>query len=135
MGLLILMLFGLSASLAVAADTLDTIIIDAGYDKQTSIAIVPFSQGPEFSNLQAFSEIVEFDLARSGQFAPVVRDNMLSFPSRREDVFFRDWRILGVEYLVIGRTGVDSAGKLKVDYLVFDVFNERERATGLLTEE
>jgi TolB protein len=109
-----------------AADSLDTIIIDAGYDQQTSIAIVPFSQGPEFSNLQSFSEIVEFDLARSGQFAPTERDNMLSHPVRREDVFFRDWRILGVEYLVIGRTGVDAAGKLRVDYHLFDVFNERE---------
>ena len=112
-----------------AADSLDTIIIDTGYDKQTSIAIVPFRQGPEFSRLQPLSEIVEFDLARSGQFAPAARDNMLSYPTKREDVFFRDWRILGVEYLVIGRTGVDSTGKLQVDYHLYDVFNERELIT------
>ena len=41
----------LLSTLAMAADSLDTIIIDAGYDKQTSIAIVPFSQGPEFADL------------------------------------------------------------------------------------
>ncbi len=116
-----------------AAQSLDTIIIDAGYDKQTRIAIVPFSQGPEFSRLQAFSEIVEFDLARSGQFAPTARDNMLSYPNRAEDVFFRDWRILGVEYLVIGRAGIDPAGKLKVDYHLFDVFNEREMIVDSVT--
>ncbi|MEJ2090190.1 MAG: Tol-Pal system beta propeller repeat protein TolB, partial [Gammaproteobacteria bacterium] len=108
-------------------------IIDAGYDKQTSIAIVPFSQGPEFSGQQEFSEIVEFDLARSGQFAPLERDNMLSLPNRREDVFFRDWRILGVEYLVIGRAAVDTTGKLKVDYHLFDVFNEREMIVDTVT--
>ncbi len=113
---------------AVAAN-LDTIIIDAGYDKQTTIAVVPFRQGPEFDSQQPMSEIVEFDLARSGQFAPTSRDNMLSFPTRKEDVFFRDWRVLGVEYLVIGRTGVDSTGKLQVDYHLFDVFNEREMLT------
>jgi TolB protein len=123
----------LKSPLALAADSLDTIIIDAGYDKQTSIAIVPFSQGPEFADLQSFSEIVEFDLARSGQFAPTDRDNMLSFPNRREDVFFRDWRILGVEYLVIGRTSVDAAGKLRVDYHLFDVFNEREMIADAVT--
>ncbi len=117
------------SGLVQAAQSLDTIIIDTGYDKQTSVAVVPFSQGPEFSNLQPFSEIVEFDLARSGQFAPIESDNMLSHPKRREDVFFRDWRILGVEYLLIGRTGVDPAGKLKVDYHLFDVFNEREMLT------
>jgi TolB protein len=76
---------------------------------------------------------VEFDLARSGQFAPLERDNMLSLPNRREDVFFRDWRILGVEYLVIGRAAVDTTGKLKVDYHLFDVFNEREMIVDTVT--
>ena len=112
---------------------LDTIIIDAGYDKQTTIAVVPFRQGPEFDGQQPLSEIVEFDLARSGQFAPTGRENMLSFPTRREDVFFRDWRVLGVEYLVIGRTGIDASGRLKVDYHLFDVFNEREMLVDALT--
>ncbi|HEY5647423.1 MAG TPA: Tol-Pal system protein TolB, partial [Pseudomonadales bacterium] len=116
----------LAPAAALGAGSLDTIIIDAGYDKQTTIAVVPFLQGPEFDGQQSMAEIVEFDLARSGQFAPTARDNMLSYPTRREDVFFRDWRVLGVEYLVIGRTAVDTAGKLQVNYHLFDVFNERE---------
>ena len=109
-----------------AEQSLDTIIIDAGYDKQTKIAVVPFRQGPELANLQPLSDIIDFDLARSGQFAPSDDENMLSYPTTREEVFFRDWRILGVEYLVIGRTGVDLLGNLQVDYHLFDVFNERE---------
>lgn len=124
---------GFFAADARAAGGLDTIIIDAGYDKQTSIAVVPFSQGPEFDGLQPLSEIVEFDLARSGQFAPTVPENMLSYPTRRADVFFRDWRVLGVEYLVIGRTGIDTSGKLRVDYHLFDVFNEREMIVDAVT--
>jgi len=115
------------------AANLDTIIIDAGYDKQTTIAVVPFRQGPEFDGEQSMAEIVEFDLARSGQFAPISRDNMLSLPTSRQDVFFRDWRVLGVEYLVIGSTSIDSTGKLKVDYHLFDVFNEREMLVDGLT--
>jgi TolB protein len=109
-----------------AEQSLDTIIIDAGYDKQTKIAIVPFKQGPELAHLQPISDIVSFDLARSGQFAPADDENMLSYPSTKEEVFFRDWRILGVEYLVIGQTSVDMLGNLQVDYRLFDVFNERE---------
>jgi len=115
------------------AANLDTIIIDAGYDKQTTIAVVPFRQGPEFDGEQSMAEIVEFDLARSGQFAPISRDNMLSLPTSRQDVFFRDWRVLGVEYLVIGSTSIDPTGKLKVDYHLFDVFNEREMLVDGLT--
>lgn len=122
-----------SAIDARAADGLDTIIIDAGYDKQTQIAVVPFSQGPEFDGMQPLSEIIQFDLARSGQFAPTERDNMLSFPTSRDDVFFRDWRVLGVEYLVVGRAAIDATGKLKVDYHLFDVFNEREMIVDAVT--
>ena len=47
------------------------------------------------------SDIIVFDLARSGQFAPEERRNMLSFPTERREVFFRDWRIQKTEYLVI----------------------------------
>jgi TolB protein len=106
--------------------SLDTIIIDTGYDQQTRIAVVPFKQGTEFDHLQRLSEIIEFDLARSGQFAPTDADNMLSYPTLRKEVFFRDWRILGVEYLVIGRAASDLLGNLKVEYHLFDIFNERE---------
>jgi len=111
---------------AQAAQSLDTIIIDTGYDKQTKIAVVPFAGGPELANLQPLSEIIDFDLARSGQFAPSPRENMLSFPTAPDQVFFRDWRVLGVEYLVIGRAGLDMIGNLKVDFYLFDVFNERQ---------
>ena len=109
-----------------AAQSLDTIVIDSGADQQTRIAVVPFQQGPEFSTLQSMSDIIEFDLARSGQFAPTDEENMLSYPTKRSEVFFRDWRILEVEYLVIGRTGVDSAGNLAVDFRLFHVSTERE---------
>ena len=108
------------------AESLDTIIIDAGYDKQTRVAVVPFRQGPEFARQQQMSDIVSFDLARSGQFAPLDLENMLSFPTSRAEVFFRDWRVLGVEYLVIGTTSVDAAGDLAVGYELYDVLNERQ---------
>ena len=116
----------LSAGTAYGAESLDTIIIDTGYDKQTRIAVVPFRQGPEAAKQQQMSDIVSFDLARSGQFAPLDRENMLSFPTSHDQVFFRDWRVLGVEYLVIGSTSADSLGNLSVSYELYDVFNERQ---------
>jgi len=116
-----------------AAQSLDTIIIDTGYDKQTKIAVVPFREGPEFANLQSLSDIIEFDLARSGQFEPTGVGNMLSYPTSRDKVFFRDWRIIGVEYLVIGRAGVDPLGNLQVAFHLFDVVNERELSASTVT--
>lgn len=118
---------------ALAAESLDTIIIDKGYDKQTKIAIVPFLQGSDLGGAPQLSDIVADDLARSGQFEPLSRANMLSFPTRRDQVFFRDWRILGVEYLVIGRGSRTVDGRYAATYQLFDVSNEREMLSADLT--
>ncbi len=123
----------LAAGLAGAQESLDTIVIDAGYDKQTKIAIVPFRQAPELSAQDPIDEIVAFDLARSGQFAPVERRNMLSFPTNRSEVFFRDWRILQTEYLVIGRVEQEFDGNVSVAFELHDVSNGRLMAEDRLT--
>jgi len=70
----------LAVGQGVAQESLDTIVIDAGYDTQTKIAVVPFRRSPELAGKDPIDEIVAFDLARSGQFAPVERRHMLSFP-------------------------------------------------------
>lgn len=134
--------FALGLALALAAvlaaatargASLDTIIIDTGYDRQTRIAVVPFRRGPEFAGQPEMAQIVSFDLARSGQFAPLERDNMLSMPSQPGDVFFRDWRVLGMEYLVIGDLATMSNGDTRVRFHVFDVVNERSMLTREIT--
>ncbi len=111
---------------AFAAQPLDTIIIDAGYDKQTRIAVVPFEHGPEFEGRQDMSEIVDFDLSRSGQFAPLKRDNMLSFPSTPEQMILRDWKVLGMEYVVIGSLRTLANGDTQVRFHLYDVVNQRK---------
>lgn len=118
-----------SWALVAQAESLDTIIIDKGYDKQTKIAVVPFLQGRDLNGAPPLADIISADLARSGQFAPLEQGNMLSYPTERKQVFFRDWRILGVEYLLIGRGRADTSGGFIVDYQLFDVFNEREVVT------
>ena len=121
------------AATAYGAESLDSIIIDAGYDKQTKIAVAPFRAGPEFADLERLEDIVAFDLARSGQFAPEDRSNMLSFPTERKEVFFRDWRILGVEYLLLGRLNREFDGAVSVAYELYDVTNERAVVEDRLT--
>ena len=51
---------------------------------------------------------------------------MLSFPSSKEEVFFKDWRMLGVDYLVIGRINVsDFSEEIITKYTIFDVAREK----------
>lgn len=118
--------------LATGASGFETIIIDQGYDNQTKIAIVPFGTADSATSA-GIADIVAFDLARSGQFDALPSENMLSFPTLPKEVFFRDWRILGTEYVVIGRLAREFNGDLSVTYHLFDVFNERELATSRIT--
>lgn len=118
---------------ALAAETLDTIIIDAGYDKQTRIAVVPFDAGPEFSREPDLSEIIAFDLQRSGQFAPLDRNDMLSFPSRPDQMILRDWRVQGQEYVLIGSVRTVAEGNTRVDYYLYDIVNDRQMLAEQIT--
>ena len=124
-------LAGLALLLAWPGYALEKIIIDQGYDDQTRIAIVPFTGG--VAGDDDIADIIAFDLARSGQFDPLEPENMLSMPSHPEDVLFRDWRTLKIEYVVIGRLWRDGEGGLTAAWHLYDVFNERELIAGNLT--
>lgn len=118
-------LFWLCASSAVAAGSLDTIIIDRGVDEPIRVAVVPFKMDPSLIGEANTADIVGFDLARSGQFDPLASENMLSYPSTREAVFFRDWRILKAGYLVIGNARLSADGSVAIDFELYDVPGER----------
>ncbi|ACR11620.1 Tol-Pal system beta propeller repeat protein TolB [Teredinibacter turnerae] len=100
--------------------------ITQGMDNPTPIAIVPFSGSGDLpENIQ---QIVSSDLLRSGFFRPLAPSDMLSLPSRQQDIFYRDWRILGVEYLVIGQVreaAVGAADDYIVDFQLYDVLGQR----------
>lgn len=89
----------------------------------TKIAIVPFhNRGRELQ--QDIAAVIAADLTRSGQFSVLDRDDMLSSPSHAEEVHFRDWRALGVDYLLIGRSE-NRRNKMVVKYSLFDVHTQR----------
>ncbi len=106
-----------------------TIEVDRGYDNPKKIGVVPFGVGAGVRDIEDPAAIIAFDLARSGQFAPTPTKNMLSLPTRPQEVLFRDWRVLGVEYVVVGRTELAPNGDLSVTYYLFDVLNEKQLAS------
>ncbi|HIG67970.1 MAG TPA: Tol-Pal system beta propeller repeat protein TolB [Porticoccaceae bacterium] len=75
--------------------------VTQGNDKPTMIAVAPMSTNG-IQVLEDISAIVESDLLRSGLFKIIPRQDMLAFPQHLDDVYYRDWRLLGSEYLVIG---------------------------------
>jgi len=106
--------------LAARADL--TIEITQGMDNPTAIAVVPFAwQGSGVAPADVAS-VIDADLTRSGQFAPLARTDMLGRPSTKEEVFYRDWRALETEYLLIGR--VSPADGMRIDYELYDVLRQ-----------
>ncbi|WP_341806390.1 Tol-Pal system beta propeller repeat protein TolB [Pseudomaricurvus alcaniphilus] len=97
-----------------------TIEITQGLDNPTPIAIVPFGWGGA-PLAEDVSAIVEADLRRSGQFRPLPTSDMLSLPRSSGEVFYRDWSILGTEYLLIGNMTAAPAGALKLEFELYDI--------------
>ena len=121
----------LSLGLSLVARAELTIEITQGVDDPTPIAVVPFAwqgSGPAPADISA---VIDGDLNRSGQFAPVGRADMLGLPSTEAEIFYRDWRAINTEYLVIGR--VSQAGQMRIEYELFDVLRQARVHSGVVT--
>lgn len=112
-------------ALAAPSRAILTVEITQGVDDPVRIAVVPFA-GDAPENV---ARVIRDDLARSGLFEPLPVEDMLSLPSTRRAVFFQDWRVLGVDHLLIGRAREAEAGRWEVAYELYDVVNGRQSAT------
>ncbi|WP_299177410.1 Tol-Pal system beta propeller repeat protein TolB [uncultured Neptuniibacter sp.] len=124
-------------TLSVQADNGDLAIeITQGIDEPTPVAVVPFSWNGSAALREDIAQIVSNDLGRTGLFSMMDRRNMLSFPSSREQLFFRDWRVSKTEFVVIGRQLPAENGQIKVEFELYDVLKEQqllaERVSGSL---
>ncbi|MDD9889332.1 MAG: Tol-Pal system beta propeller repeat protein TolB [Gammaproteobacteria bacterium] len=111
-----------------------SIQITQGVDNPIPIAIVPFlnESGGVFS--EDVSQIVTNDLEQVGEFRALSRSNMLSMPSEEQEVFYRDWRILAQDYLLIGKINQQPGSQLvQVQYEFFDINREIKLAGEILT--
>jgi len=101
------------------------IVITQGVDDPVQIAIVPFEWNGFGLLEEDVAEIVKTNLQNSGEFRAIAEANMLSTPHEEQEVFFRDWRFLGADYLLIGKV-VDNGtgGPVQVQYDFFDVLRE-----------
>jgi len=108
-----------------------TIEITQGADNPTAIAVVPLAWQGAGVAPEDMALVIESDMVRSGQFAPVARTDMLGFPSTQEEVFYRDWRALETEYLLIGKASPAPDNGLRVDYELFDVLRQTRVFSGM----
>ncbi len=100
--------------------------ITKGVDNPIPIAIVPF-EWTGFGVLpENITTVVSNDLNNSGEFKPIPEKNMLSTPHQEKDVYYKDWRFLGSDFLLVGKISksADSA-LIQVQYELFDVVSQK----------
>lgn len=101
-----------------------TIEITQGRDDPTAIAVVPFGWKGAGLPDQDVSAIIEADLERTGQFLAVDRNDMLGTPQDQSEVYYRDWRALNIDYLLVGKLLPTSEGVV-AQYQLFDVYTQK----------
>ncbi len=115
-------LLALIALVAPSANAQLEITISRGVERPVPIAIVPFAwEGPGQSAPFDVSGLVTQNLRNSGRFSPMAERDMLSRPTRPEQVAFPDWRIVGVDALVTGRLMEEGPGRYTIVFQLFDV--------------
>ncbi|SFM73144.1 Tol-Pal system beta propeller repeat protein TolB [Marinobacter pelagius] len=102
--------------------------ITEGADAALPISVVPFAENGSIPPGDKVANIVRDDLAMSGEFRPLSPEKMLSLPSRREEVYFRDWRMLGQRYVLVGELS-RNGDRVVARYELFDV-NQEKRILG-----
>lgn len=100
--------------------------ITSGVDNPTPIAIVPTGWSGGTALPEDIAEIVTANLHRSGLFRPIPRGDMLSSPTEPSEVYYRDWRVLGAEYLTTSKLRQNDQGGYSLSFQLYDVFNERQ---------
>lgn len=120
-GVALIMLF---LSFSAAAEL--TIEITKGSDTALPIAVIPFSNKSNVALTQDVSKIIANNLQRSGDFDTLSNSKMLGLPDSFDQVHFRDWRMLGQSYLVIGSLEyLADVDKVAIKYDLVDVYSQK----------
>jgi TolB protein len=118
-------LFFISLFFIQAARAQLVIEVTSGADQLLPIAVVPFGYEGVDALPEDIAQIVEADLARSGLFQPIPRSNMLSMPSKEADVFYRDWRLLKSDYVVIGAIKKLPNNQYRIGFELLNVLSQK----------
>jgi TolB protein len=99
------------------------------------IAVIPMQwRATDPRPLTGVSEVVSSDLYRSGLFDPLEEQDMVDRPVDAESIRYGTWRLLKVDYLVIGhvRDAPGNAG-YEIVYQLFDVHTQEALLSQITT--
>jgi len=109
---------GLVATLMVAlpAHAQLTVQITRGVADPIAVAIVPFGWSAAGAAPYDVAATVAADLERSGRFDALPRTGMVEFPHAATEVDAADWRLLKVDYVLVGALLPQGEGRYEIRY-------------------
>jgi TolB protein len=99
--------------------------ITGGSEAALPIAVVPFGY-EGFVPQVDISAIVRNDLERSGRFAPLPSQDLISSPHEKSEINFKDWRLLRSEGLLVGKVSSIDGQTYEVQFQLFDVYKAQQ---------
>lgn len=109
-----------------SSEELLEIRIEQGIESALPIAIVPFDWAGEVEAPENVSAIVAADLKSSGRFAPLPVADLPSRPAKFSDVNFKDWRLVGMDNLLIGQIEQIGEDRFSVEFRLVDIYQQKQ---------
>lgn len=100
--------------------------ISGGVTQAIPIAVVPFGWDASVDAPIDAAQVISANLRRSGRFAPLDREDMISRPTTARAINFTDWRLLKTDYIVVGELRDDGADRYTLRFQLFDIYRENQ---------
>ena len=92
--------------------------ITQGTEDPFRAAVIKFDG--EYEITTNVDQIIKNNLTRTGEFTILDNDDLLSIPNNESEIIFNDFKILNIDYLIIGNIANDYSN-IKAEYQVFDI--------------
>lgn len=113
----------LLGSFSFPAHAIIEIEITQGGENAIPIAVVPFGWTGSNEPPEDIAGIIMADLQRSGNFAPLNRQDLVALPVSGDVPRYANWRLSGADFLLIGGIREDGAGYV-IEFQLYDVLQE-----------
>lgn len=98
--------------------------VDQGSLQPLPIAIPDFIGDPAGANI---AKVVRADLERSGLFKPLDQKSFIEqIKNINSAPNFANWRVINAQGLVTGQAVMESDGRLRVDFRLWDIYGEQQ---------
>ena len=97
--------------------------ITKGSEDPFKVAMIPFAGNGSVS--KKLNEVIRNDLSRTGEFSLLDERLLLPLEIENEEINYQDWRLLGMDYLVVGNI-VKEKNSIDVSYEIYDIQKRRK---------